>query len=85
MTFPFEYNFEAYLIIPYDFLKSNFSHFIPQDKLFFVEKGILNFKDINLRVNKMLFERAKSLFGVIFLSFLFGWYKYIHLIRWFSI
>ena len=53
MTFPFEYNFEAYLIIPYDFLKSNFSHFIPQDKLFFVEKGILNFKDINLRVNKM--------------------------------
>ena len=31
MTLPFMYNFRS----PYDFLKSNFSHFTPQVRLFF--------------------------------------------------
>ena len=40
------YNFRKVIYqIPYDFLKFNFSHFTPQIRLFFVEKGNLQFSD----------------------------------------
>ena len=58
MTVPGHSNviFEAYLIIPYDFLKFNFSHFTPQVRLFFVEKkGTLSF-----RIQKCDGERDKK-------------------------
>ena len=32
-------------VIPYDFLKLNFSHFSPQVRLFFVEKGNVKYLD----------------------------------------
>ena len=60
MTVPGHSNviFEAYLIIPYDFLKFNFSHFTPQVRLFLVEKRkpkVFGFKNVMERgIKKIL-------------------------------
>ena len=50
MTVPFMYSFRSTSNqIPYDFLKFNFSHFSPQVRLFFLEKGNLKFSDSKMR------------------------------------
>ena len=51
MTVPFICTiFVAYLINSlYDFLMSLISHFSPQVRLFFVEKGDLKFSDLKMR------------------------------------